>query len=98
MLLPGFSVTTPCAFIWFLDGNENKVDISMVNGWEFFPSECPWGAPTDGRCYGNSRYYRTIMASFFSQISFLPFLLVNLYLQIDARQCAPQRNLNGNKI
>ena len=28
--LPGFSVTAPWAFIWFLDGNENKVDISIV--------------------------------------------------------------------
>ena len=26
----GFSVTAPWAFIWFLDGNENKVDISTV--------------------------------------------------------------------
>ena len=30
ILLPGFSVTAPWAFIWFLDGNENKVDISIV--------------------------------------------------------------------
>ena len=30
MLLPGFSVTAPWAFNWFLDGNENKVDISIV--------------------------------------------------------------------
>ena len=30
MLLPGFSVTAPWAFIWFLDGNENKVVISIV--------------------------------------------------------------------
>ena len=29
-MLPGFSVTAPWAFIWFLDGNENKVDISIV--------------------------------------------------------------------
>ena len=29
-LLPGFSVTAPWAFICFLDGNENKVDISIV--------------------------------------------------------------------
>ena len=28
--VPGFSVTAPWAFIWFLDGNENKVDISIV--------------------------------------------------------------------
>ena len=28
--LPEFSVTAPWAFIWFLDGNENKVDISIV--------------------------------------------------------------------
>ena len=28
--VPAFSVTVPCAFIWFLDGNENKVDISIV--------------------------------------------------------------------
>ena len=28
--IPGFSVIAPCAFIWFLDGNENKVDISIV--------------------------------------------------------------------
>ena len=28
--LPGFSITAPWAFIWFLDGNENKVDIFMV--------------------------------------------------------------------
>ena len=28
--LPGFSVTAPWAFNWFLDGNENKVDISIV--------------------------------------------------------------------
>ena len=51
-LLPGFSVTAPWAFIWFLDGNENKVDISIVgtNG-----KKRPWGAPTDGRCYRNSR-------------------------------------------
>ena len=28
--LPGFSVTAHWAFIWFLDGNENKVDISIV--------------------------------------------------------------------
>ena len=36
--IPGFSVTAPWAFIWFLDGNENKVDISIVgtNG-KFFP-------------------------------------------------------------
>ena len=26
----GFSITAPWAFIWFLDGNENKVDISIV--------------------------------------------------------------------
>ena len=51
------------AFIWFLGGNENKVDISTHvghtgsgNEWEFFPNKRPWGAPTDGRCYGNSRY------------------------------------------
>ena len=25
-----FSVTAPWAFNWFLDGNENKVDISIV--------------------------------------------------------------------
>ena len=30
IVLPGFSVTGPWAFIWFLDGNENKVDISIV--------------------------------------------------------------------
>ena len=28
--LPGFSVTAPGAFIWFLNGNENKVDIYIV--------------------------------------------------------------------
>ena len=28
--IPGVSVTAPCAFNWFLDGNENKVDISIV--------------------------------------------------------------------
>ena len=28
--LPGVSVTAPWAFIWFLDGNEYKVDISIV--------------------------------------------------------------------
>ena len=28
--LPGFSVTAPWAFNWFLDGNENKVDISIM--------------------------------------------------------------------
>ena len=28
--IPGFSVTAPWAFIWFLDGNENKADISIV--------------------------------------------------------------------
>ena len=28
--VPGFSVTAPWAIIWFLDGNENKVDISIV--------------------------------------------------------------------
>ena len=28
--LPGFSKTAPWAFIWFLDGNENKVVISIV--------------------------------------------------------------------
>ena len=28
--IPGFSVTAPWAFIWFLDGNDNKVDISIV--------------------------------------------------------------------
>ena len=28
--IPGFSVTAPWAFIWFLDGNENTVDISIV--------------------------------------------------------------------
>ena len=27
---PGFSITAPWAFNWFLDGNENKVDISIV--------------------------------------------------------------------
>ena len=26
------------------------------NEWEIFPNKRPWGAPTDGRCYGNSRY------------------------------------------
>ena len=35
--LPGFSVTAPGAFIWFLDGNENKVDISIVG--------------TNGKCF-----------------------------------------------
>ena len=30
IVLPGFSVTAPWAFNWFLDGNENKVDISIV--------------------------------------------------------------------
>ena len=62
-LLPGFSVTAPWAFNWFLDGNENKVDISIVgtNG-KFFPSKRPWGAPTDGRCYGNSRYLLTLLS------------------------------------
>ena len=35
--LPGFSVTAPWAFIWFLDGNENKVDISIVG--------------TNGKCF-----------------------------------------------
>ena len=29
-ILPGFSVTAPWAFNCFLDGNENKVDISIV--------------------------------------------------------------------
>ena len=29
-MIPGFSVTAPWAFIWFLNGNENKVDISIV--------------------------------------------------------------------
>ena len=29
-MLPGFSVTAPWAFNWFLDGNEKKVDISIV--------------------------------------------------------------------
>ena len=55
-MVPGFSVTAPWAFNWFLDGNENKVDISIVgtNG-KFFLINAPWGAPTDGRCYGNSR-------------------------------------------
>ena len=28
--VPGFSVTATWAFVWFLDGNENKVDISIV--------------------------------------------------------------------
>ena len=28
--IPGFSATAPWAFNWFLDGNENKVDISIV--------------------------------------------------------------------
>ena len=28
--VPGFSVTAPWAFIWFSDGNENKIDISIV--------------------------------------------------------------------
>ena len=28
--IPGFSVKVPWAFNWFLDGNENKVDISIV--------------------------------------------------------------------
>ena len=28
--LPGFSITAPWAFNWFLYGNENKVDISIV--------------------------------------------------------------------
>ena len=28
--IPGFSVTAPWAFIWFFDGNENKVGISIV--------------------------------------------------------------------
>ena len=37
ILLPGFSVTAHWAFIWFLDGNENKVVISIVgmNGKNF---------------------------------------------------------------
>ena len=37
LVLPGFSVTAPWAFNWFLDGNENKVDISIVgtNGENF---------------------------------------------------------------
>ena len=30
ILLPGFSVTAPWAFNWFLDENANKVDISIV--------------------------------------------------------------------
>ena len=29
-VVPGFSVTAPWAFNWFLDGTENKVDISIV--------------------------------------------------------------------
>ena len=37
MILPGFSVTVPWAFNWFLDGNENKVDISIVG--------------TNGKCF-----------------------------------------------
>ena len=28
--IPGFSVAAPWAFNWFLDGNANKVDISIV--------------------------------------------------------------------
>ena len=36
-LIPGFYVTAPGAFIWFLDGNENKVDISIVG--------------TNGKCF-----------------------------------------------
>ena len=28
--VPGFSVAAPWAFIWFSDGHENKVDISIV--------------------------------------------------------------------
>ena len=35
--LPGFSVTAPWAFIWFLDRNENTVDISIVG--------------TNGKCF-----------------------------------------------
>ena len=35
--VPGFSVTAPWAFIWFLDGNENKVDISIMG--------------TNGKCF-----------------------------------------------
>ena len=35
--LPGFSVTVAWAFIWFLDGNENKVDISIVGTNGKFP-------------------------------------------------------------
>ena len=35
--VPGFSVTAPWAFNWFLDGNENKVDISIVG--------------TNGKCF-----------------------------------------------
>ena len=30
MNIPGFSVTAPWAFNWFLDGNANNVDISIV--------------------------------------------------------------------
>ena len=37
LLLPGFSVTAPWAFNWFLDGNANKVDISIVG--------------TNGKCF-----------------------------------------------
>ena len=36
-LLSGFSVTAPWAFIWFLDGNQNKVDICIVG--------------TNGKCF-----------------------------------------------
>ena len=54
--VPGVSIAAPWAFIWFLAGNENKVDISIVgtNGKKNV-NKRPWGAPTDGRCYGNSR-------------------------------------------
>ena len=43
LLLPGFSVTAPWAFNWFLDGNANKVDIFYSgNEWEIFPNKRPW--------------------------------------------------------
>ena len=34
------------------------------NKCEFFPNKRPWGAPTDGRCYGNSRYYSSYKSRF----------------------------------
>ena len=55
MILPGFSVASPWAFIWFSDENGSSFNLNN-NKWNLFPNKRPWhGAPMDGRCHGKSR-------------------------------------------